>query len=340
MARIEADNLTRLSIAALRAAGVDPADAAKSARILVEGELMGISTHGLIRLPIYCSRLKSGGMDATARIRVDRKAPSLALVDGANGLGPLVGATALEAALEMVADTGIAYVGCRNSNHYGAIAPYALQALEAGYLFVGGTSASPTMAPWGGREARIGNNPICFAAPCRGDLQFILDMAVSVAARGKIRAARDAGRPIPNTWSVDASGRPTTDPVEALKGLLSPMGTYKGSGLSMAVDILSGALSGAKILSDISGWDKAPDRAQGLGHFFLLLDPARLIGRDAFLDAMDRLKEIVRGTPPANADTPVLLPGQIEQERRAAALRDGISVPDALLAEIEALASG
>jgi LDH2 family malate/lactate/ureidoglycolate dehydrogenase len=128
--------------------------------------------------------------------------------------------------------------------------------------------------------------------------------------------------------------------VAALEGLLSPMGAYKGSGLSKAVDILSGALSGAKILSDISGWDEAPDRAQGLGHFFLLLDPARLIGRDAFLDAMDRLREIVLSTPPTDPATPVLLPGQIEQERHAAALRDGVAIPDHLPAEIEALAAG
>lgn len=337
---IDVPSLTRLAADALCCAGVSAEDAEISARVLVDAETMGIRTHGVIRIPQYVDRVRRGGVDANAAIRIDRKAPSLAIVDGANGLGTAVGGRALAAALEMAADTGIAWVGCRHSNHCGAMAPYALRACDAGLVLVAGTNASTTMIPWGGSERRMGNNPLCIAAPGGDGAHVILDMAMSVAARGKIRAAQAEGTPIPEGWAVDASGLPTTDPAAALAGSLLAVGGYKGSGLSLAVDMLSGVLTGATFLTDISSWSEAPGAPSGLGHFFLLIDPDRLLGAQAFATAMERFKEIVAGTPRADAGTPVLLPGQREQERRRAALRDGVDVPGDLLATIRKLASG
>ena len=335
---IAVDSLMSLSNKVLVAAGLPPEDAAAAAPVLVEGDMMGIGTHGVGRLPGYCERIRIGGIAAKAEIAVDRRAVSLAIVDGGNALGPVVGARALEAALDIVSETGIAYVGCRNSNHFGALAPYALRACEAGFVSIMGTSASTTMPPWGGAEARIGNNPIGFAAPCRGEPHFILDMAMSVAARGKIRAAQAAGKPIPEGWAVDAQGQPTTDPSAALAGLLIPFGGHKGSGLSQAVDLLSGVLSGARFLTGVSSWVDKPEAPQGLGHFFLLIDPERLIGREAFQSAMDEFRTIIAGTPPADPAEPVLLPGQREQTLRARALREGISIDANLLDDLRRLA--
>ena len=139
---------------------------------------------------------------------------------------------ALQVGIKMSTETGMAYIGCNNSNHFGALAPYALKACEAGLIMLAGTNASTTMAPWGGKEVRIGNNPFCVAAPSSKNFHFILDMAMSVAARGKIRAAKKEGVPIPEGWAVDANGNPTTDPVEALAGFLMPFGAHKGSGMS------------------------------------------------------------------------------------------------------------
>lgn len=334
---IDVPSLTRLVADAFRRAGL-PAEAAdNSAGILVDAEIMGIGTHGIVRVPQYIHRLRLGGVDAHAPIRVEGKAPSLAIVDGGNGLGTAVGATALRAALDMAADTGIAWVGCRHSNHFGALAPYALRACDAGFVLVAGTNASTTMIPWGGSERRMGNNPLCIAAPGADGMHVILDMAMSVAARGKIRAAQAAGRAIPEGWAVDASGLPTMDPAEALAGSLLAVGGYKGSGLSLAVDMLSGVLSGARFLSDVSSWSEEPGTPSGLGHFFLLIDPRRLLGTQAFAAAMERFKEIVAGTPSADSTTPVLLPGQREQERRHAALRDGAGVARDLLTAIREL---
>ncbi|WP_340120150.1 Ldh family oxidoreductase [Pelagibius sp. 7325] len=336
--------LRRLAVAALSAAGAQAQHAAWTADILVEGDMMGLGTHGVLRLLTYCERLRLGGIKGAADIAVERRAASLALVDGDNGLGPAVAMAALEAGLAMVADSGMAYLGCRESNHLGALAPYGLKACAAGYVLICGTNASTTIAPWGGREARLGNNPLSIAAPCPGSTEsggphFLLDMAMSVAARGKIRKALDEGQPIPEGWAVDAAGKPTTDPAAALSGFLLPFGGHKGSGLSLAVDMLSGVLSGARFLTDISPWTDYPERPCGTGHFFLLIDPKRLLGAEAYDAAIAHFRDIVQTTPPADTAQPVQLPGQREQERRAAALSSGVAIPGDLLAQIEALAA-
>jgi ureidoglycolate dehydrogenase (NAD+) len=249
--RIDVTSLTELATDAFRHAGVSAEDARISSRILVEADMMGLGTHGVVRIPSYLERMRLGGVDPQAVVRVDPRGSAMAIAEGNNGLGPVVGGRALAAGLDMVAANGIAYVGCRNSNHFGALAPYALQACEAGSVLIAGTNASTTMVPWGGKEARMGNNPLCIAAPCADGTHFILDMAMSVAARGKIRAAQAAGSSIPQGWAVNQSGLPTTDPAEALAGFLLPVGGYKGAGLSMAVDILSGVISGAGFLTGV-----------------------------------------------------------------------------------------
>ena len=337
---IDVATLTRLAVDAFRHSGLSSEQAETSSRILVEADMMGLTTHGAVRIPAYTERLRRGGIDANAQPSVHRKAPSLAQVDGHNGLGPVVGSRALEVAMEMVAETGLAYVGCKNSNHFGALAPYALTACDAGYLLMAGTNASTTMAPWGGNQTRMGNNPLCIAAPCADGIHFILDMAMSVAARGKVRAAHAAGTAIPEGWAVDSAGLPTTDAGEALKGFLLPFGGYKGSGLALAVDILSGVLSGARFLSDVSSWSDNPDAPSGLGHFFVLLDPGRMLGREAFASAMERFKTIVLSTPAVSATAPVMLPGQLEQARRRAAVDNGVELPGELITKIKRLARG
>jgi len=337
---VDVASLTRLTIDALHQARVASDDADVSAGILVDADTMGLTTHGVVRVPEYVHRLRIGGIDADAVVETDVRSPALAIVDGNNGLGTVVGSRALETALNLVEADGIAYVGCRNSNHFGALAPYALRACDAGCLLIAGTNASTTMAPWGGREARMGNNPLCVAAPCADGEHFILDMAMSVAARGKIRAALRRGESIPADWAVDASGRATTDAQAALDGLLRPFGGYKGSGLSMAVDILSGALAGAGFLTEVSSWSDNPGAASRIGHFFLAIDPAKLIGRDAFARAMTTFKQTVLDTPAVEDQEPVVLPGQLEQARRRQAMRNGIALSVDLLEKLKTLARG
>jgi len=334
---VAADELKKLCAAVLAAAGASAEDARATAHILVEADMMGIGTHGAVRVPGYAERLRSGGIHAAAAPVLDRRAPSLALVDGANALGPVVGTRALAEAIAIATETGIAYVGCRRSNHYGAVAPYAREACEAGFVMIAGTGASITMPPWGGAELRTGNNPLCFAAPCPDGVHFILDIAMSVAARGKIRAALARGETIPEGWATDARGRPTTDPTQAIAGFLLPFGGHKGSGLAMAVDLLSAVLTGAHFLTDVSSWLENPDQPQELGHFFLLIDPARLTGREAYRAAMARFQAVLRETPAADPAQPVQLPGEREHACRVRALREGVSIPESLFAKLSSL---
>jgi LDH2 family malate/lactate/ureidoglycolate dehydrogenase len=331
------DALLPIAEAALVKAGAQPAHAAYCADVLVEGDLMGLGTHGVLRLLSYCERLRLGGVNGAAEIRVEPKAPALALVEGDNGLGPAIAMTALEAGFKLVAETGLAHVGCRNSNHLGALAPYGLKACARGLVLICATNASTTIAPWGGKEARQGNNPLSIAAPAPQGPHFLLDMAMSVAARGKIRKALSEGSPIPEGWAVDAQGRPTTDPAAALDGFLLSFGAHKGSGLSQAVDLLAGVISGARFLTDISSWSDNPERPSGTGHFFLLIDPQRLLGAEAYHAAMDRFSRVIRSTPPADPAQPVQLPGEREQALRTRALAEGIQLPRDLMTRIQAL---
>src|SRR5690606_28704044 len=165
-----------------------------------------------------------------------------------------VGAHALRAALAAAAETGIAVALCHGSNHFGPIAPYALQAAQRGFASLIASNATTTIAPSGGSDARLGNNPMGFGFPNPGGDPVILDMAISVVARAKIRDAAKAGQPIPEGWATDADGRPTTDPKAALDGFLLPVGGYKGYGLSAAVDMLTGVLSGAAFLTHVRSW--------------------------------------------------------------------------------------
>ncbi len=327
-----------LSNRALERAGLSSEHAVITSQVLVQGDMMGIPTHGVIRLTPYTERLKHGGVDPNAIPSIDQRAPSLCVVEGQNALGPVVANVALYQAMDMAKETGIAYVGCRSSNHLGAMVPYALQACDAGFVMLAGTSASTTMPPWGGAEARIGNNPICFAAPCPKTPHLILDMAMSVAARGKIRGAQAAGQEIPQGWAVDKAGKATTDPTEALEGFLVAVGGHKGSGLSMAVDILSGVLSGAKFLTGITSWVGNNDTAQELGHFFILIDPARLIGKENYQTAMREFSEIIHTTPAADPAMPVILPGEREQARIVDALANGIELNKKVLEDVQRLA--
>lgn len=335
---VSADALAGLAERAFERAGLAEGRARAAARILVDAELMGIGTHGAARLVSYSERIHQGSIDAAATIVIDRRAPSLALIDGRNGLGPAIAAEALDLALGMASETGIAYTGCRHSNHLGALAPYAFHACEAGFVLIAGSNASPMMTPWGGAEARLGNNPIGIGAPVSGGPHIILDIAMSQAARSKIRMAAAAEEPIPAGWAADRDGAPTTDAAAALAGFLLPIGGHKGSGLALAVDLLSGVLTGGSYLNDIASGMEAPDQRSNLGHFFIAIDPVRLLGQDGVESAMRRFREIVTTTPPARGIDRVTLPGERMQARRRKALEKGIYLPRDLHARLLELA--
>lgn len=329
--------LLDLATRALQAYGVRPADAADAARILVLADLFGVATHGVMRVQSYGERLALGGIDPHAQVKVKRRASALATVDGANGLGPLVGMRALEAAIEGARAAGIGMALARASNHFGPIASYAWIAAEQGFASIIGSNATTTIAPTGGTDTRVGNNPLGLCVPTPDGDPVMLDMAMSVVARAKIRQALSRGEAIPDTWATDAAGRPTTDPRAALDGILLPVGGYKGYGLAVMVDLFAGLLSGAAYLTHVKSWVDEPEAPQDLGHFFVLIDTARL----GIADLGGRMRDfaaILHASPPVDADAPVRLPGEREVQRLKAQRAAGIAVDAAVLDFLESVA--
>lgn len=340
MSAIRAAHLTELTNRALRAAGLSEPDAARVADVLVLADLFGIHTHGVSRIPQYLDRALVGGVDVTAEVTVERVAPALARVDGANGLGPLVGSHALEAALDGARETGIGAAFARGSNHFGPVMPYLFQAAAQGFASIIASNATTTIAPWGGREARLGNNPLGWGVPRPGGDPVLLDIAMSVVARAKIRAAAKAGESIPDTWATDRAGVPTTDPHAALDGFLQPAGGHKGYGLALMVDMFAGLLSGAGYLTRVSSWNDNPDRPQDLGHVFILIDATRLLPADALAGRVDDFTGILHDTPPADPARPVQVPGERELANYHRQRRDGVEVAEDDLRLLRELAEG
>lgn len=331
--------LAQLAADALRGLGLSQRDAVDASRILVLADLFGVTTHGVSRIESYGERLEIGGIKPQPIIQLEKVAPTITRVDGDNGVGPLVGYRALEAAMEAARTHGVGIAFARGSNHFGPVAPYNFIAAEAGFASIIGSNATTTIAPWGGKDARLGNSPVGFGVPNPGGDPIILDMAISVAARAKIRNAAKKGEPIPSTWATDKDGKPTTDPKAALDGFLLPIGGHKGYGLALIVDLFAGVLSGAAYLTHVKSWVDAPDQPQDLGHFFFVIDTRTLGSTDWLAERMNDFTEILHSTPAADPASPVLVPGEIEMQKLARQRRDGITIDPETLSRLQAYAA-
>lgn len=317
-------DLRALGKRAFQSLGMCDKDCDDLVQILLLADLFGLSTHGFSRIESYGDRLKIGGINPRPNIQIERLAPAMIGVNGDNGVGPVVGMHALNAAMEAAAEFGIAIAFARSSNHFGPISPYSLIAAEKGFASIIGSNATTTIAPWGGSDARLGNSPLGFGVPNPNGKPFLLDMAMSVVARAKIRNAFKRGEKIPNTWGTDAQGNPTTDPKAALDGFLLPIGGHKGYGLALMVDMFAGLLSNAAYLTHIKSWQDSPDEPQNLGHFFILIDTRRLGSSQWLSERMIDFANILMDSPPADPNKPVIVPGVIELEKLEKQRQSGI----------------
>jgi LDH2 family malate/lactate/ureidoglycolate dehydrogenase len=337
--RIPEQELLTLGVRALTIGGMKEDEAAQVARVLVLADMFGVRTHGVSRIPQYLERVRVGGINAQAAVATVKAAPGLAIVDGQNGMGPLVGMRALEAALDCARDVGIGAAFAHGSNHFGPILPYAFLAAQKGFASIIASNATTTIAPSGGRDARVGNNPLGIGIPNPGGDPVILDIAMSMVARAKIRNLLKSGGSMPLGWASDRDGKPTDDPRAGLDGFLLPIGGHKGYGLAVMVDLLAGLLSGAAYLTHVQAWDKNPEAAQNLGHVFILIDTGKLGSTDWLKDRMGDFLAILGDTPPADPAIPVIAPGQREFASYAHAQRDGVAVSKDDLEQIEKLAT-
>src|SRR5919201_445627 len=271
-ARIAAAPLTSFVARALHAVGLSEHDAQIVASLMVEADLRGSDTHGVIRLPIYLRRLKAGGINPRPNIRIVQERPGSALVDGGNGIGHLVMRFAAMTAIEKAKRAGIAWVGARMSNHAGPAALYATMPLAHDmiglYFAVGSNNHLP---PWGSSENLLGTNPIAIAIPSEEEAPIVLDMAPTVAAFGKVRLKMQRGEEMPVGWMIGRDGKPLTDPKRAEQGLLLPIGDYKGYGLSLMAGLLAGRPNQAGFGRDVFGFVKEQGKGTNTGQAIVAL---------------------------------------------------------------------
>ncbi|UEM25195.1 Ldh family oxidoreductase (plasmid) [Skermanella mucosa] len=328
------ENAVAAQLAAIFAAWGMAADVIEpTVRVMVEADLRGIDSHGVTMMDVYDTLRRDGRLNLRPDIRVVRETPVTAVVDGGGGLGHAPSVLAMEMAIAKGRSAGLAAVTVRNSNHYGAAGIYASMAAEAGLIGIS-TSAvhKAAIVPTFGTRAMFGTNPLAFAAPASANRPFVLDMATSTAAIGKLRLAAMAGKPVPEGWALDEAGRPVTDPREALAHrLMTPlggtreMGGHKGYGLAAMVEILSSVLSGGSIAA-LRG--EAPG-AYGVGHFFMTIDPKAFRDEGEFETDLDGLIDALHGCPRADPGQPVLVHGDPEADSRADRRANGIPLhPD------------
>jgi LDH2 family malate/lactate/ureidoglycolate dehydrogenase len=338
--RVAEKELYRFTVAIFQAAGCSAENAAIVADNLVQGELHGLGSHGVSRLlEPYVKRLQAGGINPNPRPRVVERSGSVAVVDGDNGPGAVVGRYAMELALELAREHRSGWVGVRHSSHFGAAFLYARLALPWGMIGFSATSAVPNVAPYGGREMALGTNPLCMAVPGGVRGPIILDMATTVVSRGKIQLAAIEGKPIPLGWAVDEHGRPTTDPRAVEKGRLLPLGGYKGYGLALMVEVLCSVLTGAAIGREIGPLFKDPSRPSNTGHFFGALDVGAFMPLEQFKARMDWLIASVKEMPTEEGFEEVLVPGEPEARAAARNRAEGIPLAEDVVTLFQEMAS-
>jgi LDH2 family malate/lactate/ureidoglycolate dehydrogenase len=331
--------------AILLAWGMTRANAAGTADVMAWADLHGIDSHGISMLPAYEKMLKEGRMNTEAVPRIVRETPVSALVDGENGLGHVPSLFAMRTAIAKAGQNGLAAVVVQNSAHFGACGYYSMMAADAGLVGIVATSASGVrVAPAGGAAARLGTDPWSFAAPGEPGRPFLLDMATTTAAYGRVRNKANEGLQAPPGWLLTKDGVPTTDPLDVAErhGFLTALGgtlenaSYKGYGLAMMVNILAAALSGMTLPSD-PDHARRPDGMK-IGHFFLALDPGLFREPAVFRADVARFCDAMRATPPADPGQPVQVAGDPERARAALRRQAGIPVGQGLLAQVRAIA--
>jgi LDH2 family malate/lactate/ureidoglycolate dehydrogenase len=334
---VSPDDATAYVRSVLQANGVSPSHSAIIAECLVAADLRGVDTHGINRIPSYLARIRQGVLDPKAQPLLTQVTPVVAQADAKNAFGFVAAYMGMQRACEMAEVYGIGMVSVKHSNHFGMSACLVQQTLDhqpTPMMSLVFTNSSPALPVWGGKEKLMGVSPIACGAPSTPNSPpFILDMAPSVAARGKIYKAKRRGEKIPEDWALDSSGRPTTDPSAALEGVMLPMGGPKGSALSIMMDVFSGVLSGSAFAGGVTNpYD--PSKPADVGHFLVAIKPDLFMELEEFKARMEFLYQRVTGSEKAAGVERIYFPGELEQIAEAKRRAEGIPY---VQAEIDAL---
>jgi len=332
--------LQHIGIAILEGAGVPRPEAVQVVDLLVESNLVGHDSHGVVRIPDYVYAILEGKVKPEARIEVVRESCTTAVVNGNWGLGQVVASQTMSMAISKAEEHDIGIVTTFNCGHIGRLADYAQMAVAHDMIGYCCSNSLPQVAPFGGMQRVFNQSPISWAIPAGNEPPFILDITTSVCAGGKIIMARAKGEKLPPRYIIDRNGLPTIDPEDYFRGgaglpLGGPVG-YKGTGLAMVVDITAGILSGrgAAYLGDNSSSERAARASAGQGVFQLALKVAAFCDVAKFKEDLDKLLRVVRNSKPAAGFKEVLVPGDLELRTRKIRLVKGIEIPQATWDEI------
>lgn len=311
----EYDALVSFGADVLRAHDVPAEDAILVADSLAMAERWGHASHGLLRLPWYIERLRSGAMNPVTSITTDNDRGAVVATNGHDGIGQVIADKIVALAIERACEHGVGVVGVRNSNHFGTAAYFTRRAATKGFAAILTTNGSPAMAPWGGLDKVVGANPWSFAAPDGFGDTAEVDIANTGVARGKIYAAQVRGERLPDGWALDRHGRPTTDPDAALDdGIVLPMGGHKGYAISFMMDVFSGVLTGSAYATEVHGpWEPTP--RSGSGHLAIVIDIRAFQPLEQFEERMRDLVEQVQSVRKAPGVAQVFYPGEIENRK-------------------------
>lgn len=330
MPRHSPEQLTQFAAALLKAGGATPSEAERVAEALVDANLRGFESHGVMRIPSYVDRLADGSVKAGAVLKIVRQSPSHLVCDGEWGFGQTLAKELTLRLCDMAKLSGHAIGTLHSAGHIGRLGEYCDMAARqnlVSLIMVNTHGAARRIAPPGGKAPRLGTNPLALGAP-HGDTPVILDFSTSVTAEGKVRVKRISGEKCPEGWLLDSEGHPTTDPNSLYgnpPGSILPMGGaqgYKGFGLALMVDIFAGAITGAYCARE------KPVSPIGNAVFMMILDPAHFGGAEHFKQEVDLLVETVRNTPRIDGVEKITLPGDPERENLARLSRDGIEIDE------------
>ncbi|MET3320151.1 UNVERIFIED_ORG: ureidoglycolate dehydrogenase (NAD+) [Peribacillus simplex] len=321
---IQAEEAKQLVIKKLTEAGLGEGSAGKIAEVLVHADLRNVNSHGVLRTEHYINRLQAGGINPDAQISFQSSGPVTGVVDGDDGFGHVIGEVAMDHAIEMARNNGVGMVTVVNSSHCGALSYFVQKATDAKLIGIAMSHTDKIVVPFGGKTSFLGTNPIAYGVPTKTKKPFILDMATSNVALGKILQAREEGKAIPEGWGVDGNGATVTDPNKVVS--LSTFGGPKGYGLSVIVDVFSGLLAGAAFGPHIGKMYDDLEKKRKLGHYFCVINPSFFTDSDLFLEQMDRMIEELQQVQPAPGFDRVYVPGEIEQLHEERNLVQGITI--------------
>ena len=291
----------------LMAVGVSEEQAEIMADCMACADVFGVTSHGCVMLEAHINRIQNGGYNLNPQIKVERNTGAFAVIDGDNALGPVSASYCINYGIEMCKESGVFTVFAKNNNTFGPAFYYSLKAAEQGYIAFICSNSPAQMAPMGGKDKLLGTNPFAIVIPVPNENPIIIDMATSVVAKSKFKEYMIEGKELPQGWALDENGNPTTDPSEAIKGLILPMSGFKGYAISMLIDIISGVLSGAAYLNKVGRFYSEDASSMNVGFYISVIDPKQVLGND-YDELIKEYVSAVRASAPQSGKR-IALPG-------------------------------